>query len=331
MAKDISLEQSLQAYRVMNTPTMYSWKQHWAQEEFDSPSMMDLDVIDRKQYSKRLKECEVSIMPNIQAKTGSRCTLQDLIDIIVDPNNKKTAKSNRRVIYSTSNGERPIGAKAFELWNGFQVIDMDIKNEEIAKKLKVHIFNKLYKCNWFLGVVLSSSGQGLHIYTKIAIPESDSCDPNKCKLLYLTNFRHKYSFVYIACLSAMQELNFCKDDLLTWMDLMMFKPQQGAFIGYDPEPLINTRFFEDFIYVNFDNVESMGSPDIDWITYPDLKVLFKRWEWFEEEPQQLNVEVLEKPELEFDTHNKIHYKHFERWRLANTLVSLYGKDKGYNY
>ena len=331
MAKDISLEQSLQAYRVMNTPTMYSWKQHWAQEEFDSPSMLDLDIIDKKQYSKRLKECEVSIMPNIQARTGSVCTLQDLVDIIMDPNNKKVSKINRKVIYSTANGERPIGTKAFELWNGFQVIDMDIKNEEIAKKLKTHIFNKLYKCNWFLGVVLSSSGQGLHIYTKIAIPESDSCDPNKRKLLYLTNFRHKYSFVYIACLSAMQELNFCKDDLLSWMDLMMFKPQQGAFIGYDPDPLINTRFFEDFIYVNFDNVESMGSPDIDWITYPDLKVLFKRWEWFEEESQQLNVEVLEKPELEFDTHNKIHYKHFERWRLANTLVSLYGKDKGYNY
>lgn len=330
--KEATLEQSLQAYRVMNTPTMYSWKQHWAQEEFSSPSMMDLDIIDRKQYSKRLKECEVSIMPNIQAKIGSKCTLQDLIDIIIDPANQKLTKLNRKVIYSTANGERPIGSKAFELWNGFQVIDMDIKNETIAKKLKGVIFNKLHKCNWFLGVVLSASGQGLHVYTKIAIPESDDVDPKKRKLLYLTNFRHKYSFVYLACINAADELGFTKDELLKWMDLMMFKPQQGAFIGYDPNPLINTRFFEDFIYVNFDNVESMGSPDVDWITYPDLKVLFKRWEWFEEDDsQQLNIEVLEKPELEFDTHNKVHYKHFERWRLANTLVSLYGKDQGYKY
>ena len=330
--KETTLDQSLQAYRVMNTPTQYSWKQHWAQEEFNSPDMMDLDPIDRRQFSKRLKECDISIMPNIQARSGSKCTLQDLIDIIVDPNNQKVIKSNRRVVYSTSNGERPIGNKAFELWNGFQVIDMDIKNEEIAKKLKVHIFNKLNRCNWFLGVTLSASGQGLHVYTKITVAESDEADTKKRKLLYLTNFRHKYSFVYIACLSAINEFEFTKDDLVKWMDLMMFKPQQGAFIGYDPHPLINTRFFEDFIYVNFDNVESMGSPDIDWITYPDLKVLFKRWEWFEEEDtQQLHVEVLEKPELEFDTHNKVHYKHFERWRLANTLVGLYGKDQGYRY
>ena len=32
-----------------------------------------------------------------------------------------------------------------------------------------------------------------------------------------------------------------------------------------------------------------------------------------------------------DTHTKVHYKHFERWRLANTLVSLYGLEQGYNY
>lgn len=332
MAKDISLEQSLQAYRVMNTPTMYSWKQHWAQEEFDSNDMLELDEFDRKQYSKRLQECEVSIMQSITATTGSKATLYDLISIITDPQNKGLSKTKRKVIYSTSNGERPIGNKAYELWNGFQVIDMDIKDEEIAEKLKHVIFNKLYKCNWFLGVTKSASGQGLHIYTKISIPKSDYDDTKKKKLLYLTNFRHKYSFVYLACLGVLEELDKTKDDLLKWMDLAMFKPQQGAFIGYDSHPLISTRFFEDFIYVNFDNIEDIGHPDIDWITHPDLKMLFKRWEWFEEDSNTLvNVEVLEKPLLEFDTHTKVHYKHFERWRLANTLVNLYGKDQGYKY
>ena len=156
---------------------------------------------------------------------------------------------------------------------------MDIKNEDLAVKLKNHIFNRLNKCNWFLGTALSSSGKGIHVYTKITVAESDQNDIKRKKLLYLTNFRHKYSFVYIACLSAMDELGFTKDDLLKWMDLAMFKPQQGAFIGYDPHPLINTHFFEDFIYINFDNIESVGHPDIDWVTYPDLKEVFKRWEW----------------------------------------------------
>lgn len=331
-SKNISLDQSLQAYRVLNTPTRYSWKQHWAQETFSSNDMLELSDLEKRQYYKRLNECEISIMNAITAQSGAKCTLYDLISTVTDVSNKDTAKSKRKVVYSTSNGERPVGNKAFELWNGFQVIDMDIKNVEIANKLKQHIFDKLYKCNWFLGVTKSASGMGLHVYTKISIPESDQSDNKKKKLLYLTNFRHKYSFVYLACLSAAEEFGFTKDDLIKWMDLMMFKPQQGAFIGYDEHPLISTRFFEDFIYVNFDNIEDLGHPDIDWITHPDLKMLFKRWEWFDEEDsQQINIEVLEKPELEFNTNTKVHYKHFERWRLANTLVNLYGKEQGYKY
>ena len=62
-----------------------------------------------------------------------------------------------------------------------------------------------------------------------------------------------------------------------------------------------------------------------------LKEIFKRWEWFEENEDDIEVKVLEAADLEFDTHNKVHYKHFERWRLANTLVKLYGQQKGYNY
>ena len=48
---DNSLDKSLQAYRIMNTPTQYSWKQHWAQEEFDEDDMLLLDERDRAQFS----------------------------------------------------------------------------------------------------------------------------------------------------------------------------------------------------------------------------------------------------------------------------------------
>ena len=330
MGKNITLEESLQSYKIMNTPTEYSWKQHWATENFDEDDILLLDGFDRKQFNKRLLECQISIMPSITSKVGTSGTLLDVLNIIMDPINKMVPKTNRKVIYSTSNGERPVGDAAWELWNGFQVIDMDIKNEDIANKLKVIIFNKLCKCNWFMGVTKSASGMGLHIYTKIVVPEDTPLD--RRKILYFTNFRHKYSFVYLACLGAIDELGITKDDIMKWMDLMMFKPQQGAFIGYDPHPLISSRFFEDFIYVNFDTTDGLGL-DVDWITHPDLKMLFRRWDWFnnDDESTNINVEVLEKPQLEFDTHNKVHYKHYERWRLANTLVCLYGKDQGYKY
>lgn len=333
MAKDnITLEKSLQAYRIMNTPGKFSWKQHWAQETFSHNDMFSCDEHEQFQFKKRLKECSCTICTNIKQTQGNACTLVELVDILVSESNKNVSKTNRKVIYSTNNGERPIGKKSFELWNGFQVIDLDIKNNELSNNLKSHIFNNLYKCNWFMGVALSSSGSGLHIYTKIAIPQSDEDDLRKKKLLYLANFRHKYSFVYLTLVSGMQRYEYSKDDILKWMDLSMFRPQQGAFIGYDKYPLINTRFFEDFIYVNFDNVEDIGHPDVDWVSYPDLKEIFKRWEWFEDEDSSdLNVEAISKPDLEFDTHNKVHYKHHERWRLANTLVKCYGMEKGCRY
>jgi hypothetical protein len=165
------------------------------------------------------------------------------------------------------------------------------------------------------------------------VSDNERKDDRTKKIVYLTNFRHKYSFVYLVCINAAEELGFTKEQLLRWMDLSMFKPQQGAFIGYDPNVLFSTHFFEDFLYMNFDNVEDMGHPDVDWVTYPDLKEVFKRWEWFEDndEGSEVNVEVKDAPELTTNTHSPVHYKHFERWRLANTLVKLYGQEKGYIY
>lgn len=324
--QNISLEQSLQAYRVMNTPTQLSWKQHWANEVFTNDSYIDCNESEKNQFIKRLEESECTICSNIKQTKGESKTLKHLLYTILDKSNQNISKINRKVIYSTSNGDRPIGKKAFELWNGLQVIDMDIKDAKLANQLKQWIFDHLKKCNWFLGVVLSSSGKGLHIYTKITIPESEN-DTNRKKILYLTNFRHKYSFVYIVCINAMDKFGYTKEQLLQWMDLSMFKPQQGAFIGYDEHPLINTHYFEDFIYVNFD--EDLSG--LDWMTYPDLKEIFKRWEWFENNDEDLKIEVREAKDLSIDTHNKTHYKHNDRWRLANTLVKLYGMEKGYQY
>lgn len=332
MSSNVSLEQALQSYRVMNTPTKYSWKQHWAQETFSNDDALLLSDDERKQFSKRLEECQATIFPNLFTSTGTVGTLKDLVNTAVNPEFKNTKKTNRHVIYSTSTEERPVGETAFTLWNGFQVIDLDIKDAGLAREIKKIIFDKLKNCNWFLGVCLSSSKMGLHVWTKIAVPEKDNEDVKKKRLLFLTNFRHKYSFVYLSILSGAEKLGYTKSDILRWMDLSMFKPQQGAIIGYDPHPLISSHFFEDFIYVNFDSIDDIGCPELDWITYPDLKEVFKRFDSFvDDEKNNIQVSVLDKPLLEFDTHNKVHYKHNERWRLANTLVSLYGFEQGYKY
>ena len=343
MSNKISIEQSLQAYRVMNTPARFSWKQHWAQETFSSLDLLLCSDDEKRQFNKRLQECNITICKGAKAPvgTGRLHTLESLLEILVDPKNKTVHKKDRYIVFSSSTGTRVSGDLAYDSWNGFQVIDLDIKNEDLAKKLKLHIFNTLNKCNWFLGVAFSSSGMGLHVYTKIAIPEEinipviEGCstkvtDTYKKKLLYTTNFRHKFSYVYMACLSAAEELQISNTEIIKWLDPSMGKPAQGVFIGYDPHPYINTHFFEDFIYVDFDiPLDSIGSTD--WILHPDLKHMFKDKNNVEsEEDNVLDIKAEGKPLL-VDTCTKVHYKHDERWRLANTLVSLYDKGQGYRY
>ena len=338
----ISLEQSLKAYQVMHAPSKFSWKQHWAQEKFSSPDMLSCTAEEQEQFKKRLRECGITLCTGIKALSGDACTLEEVVSTITDISNKNIPKTSRKAIFSTSNGTRPVGDTAYDIWNGFQVIDMDIKDAAMAKKLKAKIFKSLHKCNWFMGVTYSASGMGLHIYTKIAIPETvnvpvmegyagQATDTQKKKVLYLTNFRHKFSFVYIACLAVADELGFKKEDLLKWLDKAMNKPQQGAFLGYDPHPFINTGFFEDFIYIDYDNAADIGAADVDWISHPDLKSIFKGQEWMEmNNDNGLNITATA-DDLIVNAHTKVHYKHNERWRLANTLVALYDKVQGYNY
>lgn len=333
--KKATLEQSLQAYRRLSTDKSLSWKLNYVNEVFSNDSLLQCPKEEIRRFGERLG-FNITISKNIKQLSGQVMTGRDLVNSIVNKNNIATKKIDRAVVFSTDNGERPQGQNAYLLWNGFQIIDMDIKDREIAQALKIHLFNDLKKYNWFMGVAFSSSGKGLHIYTKIQIPLSDEKDIKKKKILYFTNFRHKYSFIYLSCRKILSSINSTEDDLLQWMDLSMFRPQQGAFIPYDKDALFSTQFFEDFIYICFDNVEDMGDPDIDWVSYPPLKSVFKRWEWFEAkgevEDTESNIAIESAPEIDFSTGvQKYHYKHTERWKLANTLVQLYGLEKGYKY
>ena len=338
MANRISIEQSLKAYQVMHAPAKFSWKVHWANETFSNPDLLSCSESEQRQFDKRLKECDATLCTGVKVMNGRPITLDVLLNTIIDPANKSIEKTKRKVIYSTSDGLRPTSDDAYLKWNGFQVIDLDIKDEKLAKLFKQKIFNSLCNCNWFLGVTLSASGMGLHIYTKITVPQDlmlpiekkedivINQDLDKAKLFYHTNFRHKLSYVYIACLKANDEIGVDKNVMFKWFDLHQAKPQQGAFIGYDAHPLFNTRFFEDFIYMDYDN------SDMDWISHPDLREMFKGKEYFVigDGSEHLQVAATA-PAGEVSAHTKIHYKHDERWRLANTLVNLYGKVQGNEY
>ena len=88
MSTELTLEQSLQAYRVLNTPSNLSWKQHWVQETFSHNNLLDCTEQEKIQFAKRLQECEITICSGIKQTQGQVKTLNDLIQILCDPKNK---------------------------------------------------------------------------------------------------------------------------------------------------------------------------------------------------------------------------------------------------
>ena len=318
MKTNPTLSQSIEHIMGVSKPQERSYKYQQVRS-YSSKNVMLCDQYEREKYIKSLENIPITISDSIRYTHGRVGTLKDLYDLLYSPSNKDIEKIKRKVLYSTSNGERPVSDNAYHLWNGFQVIDMDIKDTEIARLLKEHIFNGLCTLPWFIGVALSSSGQGLHIYTKIQIPESVK-EYQSLVRMFRVNFRHKYSTVYIACLKA-KKLNITKEQLQKWMDISMFRPQQGVFIGFDENAMFSTSFFEDFIYVEF-------AGDGEWNTHKDLKDVFERWEYFDD-LEDTKVEIVSQGPI--DLQGRYHYKHTQRWRLANTLVSIYGLELGYKY
>lgn len=272
------------------------------------------------------------ITNSIYDKVGIVQSWKDVWMLTQDPIYKNIEKASRKVVFSVSSNNRPIGEKSFSMWNGIQIIDIDIKNKKIANELKIKIFEDLNKYHWFLGVAKSASGKSLHVWTKIT-PISYT-DENK-KIEYLCNFRHKYSYLYIVLTKYMKEIGYTKDNIFDWLDMAMAKPQQGIFITSDSKALLSTNFIDLRLDANFETAFDTGLESIDWISHPDLKNIFAKLEWFNtENNQKKSVDITAVSDINDVDPSKCirrHYKHAQRWQLANTLTSLYGYDKALQY
>lgn len=287
-------------------------------------------------YQDQLQMLECLVINSIYEKVGTVYNWYDIYNLLHnDENYKQVKKINRKVVYSTAYTSRPIGDASYNMWNGMQIIDLDIKNQEIAEKLKIYIFNDLCKYNWFLGVCKSASGKGLHVWTKIT-PLSLATNTHNRKTEYICNFRHKYSFVYITLARHSSELGYDKEQILNYMDMAMCKPQQGIFITSDAEALLNTNFKDQRLDVNFEQAYNTGVESIDWISHPDLKQIFSKLDWFvndkfneEKNINKTAIDNIDERNINKETGRK-HYKHAQRWQLANTLNALYGEEKAYN-
>jgi hypothetical protein len=303
------------------------------QEIYSSVNFKECSKEEQDRYLNSVLSMVSCLITNsIYDKVGIVQSWKDVWMLTQDPIYKNVEKASRKVVFSVSSNNRPIGEKSFSMWNGIQIIDIDIKNKKIANELKIKIFEDLNKYHWFLGVAKSASGKSLHVWTKIT-PISYT-DENK-KIEYLCNFRHKYSYLYIVLTKYMKEIGYTKDDIFDWMDMAMAKPQQGIFITSDGKALLSTNFIDLRLDANFETAFDTGLESIDWISHPDLKNIFAKLEWFNtENNQKKSVDITAVSDINDVDPSKCirrHYKHAQRWQLANTLTSLYGYDKALQY
>lgn len=280
-------------------------------------------------FNDQLQFVECLVTNSIYEKQGIVWNWYDIYKLLFDVTYKNVDKLNRKVVYSTSGNYRPIGETSYNIWNGLQIIDIDIKDEIISSNLKPVIFEELKKYHWFLGVCKSASGKSLHVWTKIT---PISIEANNKRVEYLCNFRHKYSYLYIVLQKYSNQFGYTKDNILEYMDMAMAKPQQGIFISSDNSALLNTNFQDLRLDVNFESAFTNGVESINWISHPDLKEIFHRLEWFNNDHTSTdNVEISNISGInDRDVSKSLgrqHYKHNQRWQLANTLTSIYGEQK----
>ena len=275
-----------------------------------------------------LGKIKTLVQKSLYDSEGIVWTWKDIYKLLTDPGYYNVDKKKRKVVFSALSTNRPVGDNAYALWNGLQIIDLDIKNEILANKLKPVLFENLNKYSWFLGICLSASRKSLHIWTKIT-PLAIQND--ECRVEFTVNYRHKYSYVYITLLQFAEQFGYTKEDIINkFLDQSMDHVQQGVFISSDMHPLVNTNFNDLRLDINFEPAFDNGIESINWVSHPDLKLIFRKWEWFTNNNVDKKIEVQGITDIndrDISKNKKIHYKHTQRWQLANTLTALYGEEK----
>lgn len=307
---------------------------------------------EKRRYIDNRYDVPVLVCDSIKTKIGNISNLGEVYQwYITNPSYANVDKINRCAMYSCTSQKRPTGEIAYETWNGFQVLDLDIKNRIIAQYMKGQLFRILSKNIWFVGITLSTSGTGIHIWTKI---EPMSQKENR-KVEYIINYRQKFSTVYTALENiayTMHEHKYIQDLLKDnkikesdidfeimkdWIDMSMCKPQQATFIPYDPEAEFSTNFTNASLDTNFNTIIDGDMGEIDWMERKDLTMIFDRYQFFTDPSTNKEPDIeLSENEVFDPTNGKKslistarHYKHSQRWQLANTLCAIYGADQGY--
>lgn len=183
-------------------------------------------------------------------------TLGELLLMITNPKLSSISKDYRKQLYTSYNGTRPSSSEYYT-WSGLQVFDIDLKEWVSEKngdvdKLKKAMFEKLTDFHWFLWICKSSSGRGLHIYTKVSPAHHIYNTPEENEYIsrywYTVSYVTKLNIVYSVLNALSKESNngIEFDDVFEnpYVDNTVGRITSGIRISYDAEPLVNHNFID---------------------------------------------------------------------------------------
>ena len=250
------------------------------------------------------------------------------------------SKDERPQLYYSTRGTRPT-AEEYYAWNGVQVFDIDLKNSatpnapENAALIKQQLFDTLKHYKWLVAVCLSTSGRGIHVYTKVARPHAMYVNPSDnnqmSRFWYQTSYRQK--------LSAIKYVleNVCKIDV-AWgkrksvIDFAVARITQGIKISYDPKVLINPDFEDIHPSLGLHIPPVPNITESEWLTTSDIvsSKQLNNWKAAYSEvavSTQINRDDFTLGEFTpseikgFD--GEVHYQ--LRYHVCNTLADIFGE------
>lgn len=299
-------------------------------------------------------------------KTYVSRTLGELLLMITDKRLKDIPKENRKQIYMTYNGIRP-SSDEYVFWNGLQIYDIDLKKwDGDIDFLKKKMFEKLVDFHWFLWICKSSSGKGIHVYTKVSpahhIYNNVKNNEYISKYWYAISYISKLNIIY----SVLDTLNKEPNNGITFedkfenefVDNTVGRITSGIRLSYDEFPLVNNNFLDlhpsVFLHQTLDGKDSRQSSlklytrrdeeingqlvktgqnyfNTKFLKYIDEELIVSDLKKVKKETSENSIDLSKFINIggdvtEITPLERYKINYVSRYNVCNTLASLFGKD-----
>lgn len=277
-------------------------------------------------------------------------SIGELIEIMSDSTLNTNAKDNRPIVFPMTSGERTSGEFAYTEWSGLQVFDLDLKHSDTfelkyganASKVRDKLFDKLKHYPWLLGITLSSSGKGCHVYTKVSrmhhLYETKEHNAEHAMFWFRMSYLQKHAAIaYI--LNTHCEIDIYNEKKV--IDTAMAKISQGIAMNYDPEARWSTNFVDLYPAIFYHIPPEKGVQPEDWLLTPKILDHYSQWFLNNEILDEDNVDVQRyQGDLKFSVDDSVTLegvsqidmnqllkgdKYTTRWRIVNTIIDVYGE------